>query len=117
MIVVILAVPIGGLLGWRWVRNLPLRLVHALIMGYIVVDAVLGKLCFLTLWEESLRRAAGQESLHDISFVGRMLHEILFVEVDQSILNGIYIAVGVLVLAGWLFVPPRRQDKSAAKSA
>ena len=28
MLLVMLAVPIGGLLRWRWVRNLPMRLIH-----------------------------------------------------------------------------------------
>ena len=102
-------VPLGGVLGWSWVRSLPLRLTHLGIMGYIVFNAIRGELCFLTHWEVDLRQAAGQETREQWSFVGRLLHDILFVEVDQDLLHGIYIGLGVLVLAGLVFVPPRRR--------
>ena len=57
-----LVVPLGGVLGWSWVRNLPFRLTHLGIMGYIVFNAIRGELCFLTYWEMDLRQAAGQEA-------------------------------------------------------
>jgi len=109
-----LLVPVGGVLGWSWVRSLPLRLTHLGIMGYIVFNAIRGELCFLTYWEMDLRQAAGQATREQWSFVGRLLHDILFVEVDQDLLHRIYIGLGVLVLGGLLLVPPRRRGTHAS---
>jgi len=46
----------------------------------------------------------------DFSFVGRILHDILFVDVDQALLHWIYAGLGVLVLGGMILVPPRRRQ-------
>jgi hypothetical protein len=109
MIFGMLVVPVGGLLRWRWVRNMPFRLIHLAIMGYIVFNAIRGELCFLTYWELDLRQAAGQVTQEDWSFVGRILHDILFVDVDQAVLHWIYAGLGALVVGGMVFVPPRRK--------
>ncbi|MDA1264864.1 MAG: DUF2784 domain-containing protein [Planctomycetota bacterium] len=113
LLVMLFAVPVGGVCRWRWVRNPALRMTHLAIMGYIVFNAARGELCCLTHWEMDLRRAAGQASGEDYSFVGRLLHDILFVDVDQSVLHWIYAGVGLLVLAGLFLVPPHRRAGEA----
>ena len=117
MLALIIAVPIGGLLGWRWIRSMPLRLSHLTIMAYIVFNAARGKLCFLTHWEMDLRALAGQRFADDYSFIGRLLHDLLFVEVDQSLLHWIYGGVGLFVLAGIVLVPPRRRAQPPTNAA
>ncbi len=115
MLTGLLAIPIGGLRGWRWVRNLKFRLIHLAIMAYIAVNAIRGELCFLTYWERDLRNAAGQrireeagrKIREDMSFVGRLLHNILFVDVDQRVLHGIYLGLAALLVVGVVLVPPR----------
>jgi hypothetical protein len=83
-------------------------------MGYIVFNAIRGELCFLTLWESSLRERAG-ETLDEASFIARQLHAILFVEVDQDRLHQIYIAFGVLVFASMLLVRPQSRAVRSLK--
>ena len=117
MLALIVAVPVGGALGWRWIRNVPLRLIHLAIMGYIVFNAARGELCFLTHWEMDLRAAAGQEARGDYSFVGRLLHDLLFVDVELVVLHWIYAGVGLLVLAGIVLVPPRRRPAQPSTRA
>lgn len=51
---------VGGARGWRWVRHRGLRLTHLGLMGFICAQALLGQLCPLTVWEQDLRRLAGQ---------------------------------------------------------
>ena len=75
---------LGWPLGWRWIRKPWLRYSHLAIMGYIVMNAIRGELCFLTNWETALRERAG-ETVEDASFVGRMLHSI---PRDKSSRNG-----------------------------
>ncbi len=97
---------IGWLRQWGWVRKPLLRFGHLAIMAYIVMNAVRGQLCFLTIWESDLRADAG-ETVESASFMGRVLHSLLFVEVDQDLLHQIYIAFGVFVLALTILVRPK----------
>ena len=104
---VALLIPIGGWLGWSWVRNRPLRLAHLLTVVIIVLQSLFGRLCFLTIWEAQLRRSAGQEP-DDISFMARLVRKLLFVEgVPQELLDRAYYLFFALLLVGWLFVRPR----------
>lgn len=121
----VVLVPIGWLLGWAWIRSLRFRLSHLAIMGYIVFNAVRGGTCILTRWETSLRLAAAQASTlpgqpgpspmddENISFVARLLHDLLFVEVPQPVLDKVYIGVGVLVLISLIVAPPRLRARRA----
>jgi hypothetical protein len=101
-----LAVFVGWPLGWRWVRSLAFRLTHLGVMLYIVQNAVRGKYCFLTHWEGDLRAKAGQEG-SDGSFIGRLLHDILFVDIPQDTLNTYYLIFFGAVLFSWWAVKPR----------
>ena len=53
---------VGGARGWAWVRCFYLRLIHVLLMVFVTGQAWLGRLCPLTLWEQDLRRIAGEAS-------------------------------------------------------
>ena len=51
MVAGLLAVPIGGLFGWAWVREPWWRWAHVAGMGVVAVQALARVPCFLTLWE------------------------------------------------------------------
>ena len=102
-----LALRIGGLRRWEWVRGLVFRFTH---LAVVVAVALQPKLCFLTDWEIELRARAGK-GIEEASFVGRILHEWLFVEVELATLQRIYIYFGVLVLVGLFTVRPRRRPQ------
>lgn len=59
---------VGGALGWRWVHHQSLRATHLGLMLFISAQTWLGQLCPLTVWEQDLRRLAGQGVYRD-SFV------------------------------------------------
>ncbi len=96
-------IPLGGLCGWRWVRGPAFRLIH---FGVVLVVALQQELCFLTVWELDLRERAGK-GIEEASFVARILHDWLFVDVELAVLQRIYIAFGALVLLGLFAVRPR----------
>ena len=96
----------GRILGWDWIRNPWFRLSHLGITAYISLNALRGELCFLTIWEWDLRERAGQRGTEG-SFLGGLLHDILFVDVPQESLNRIYLAFAGLVLLTLVWVPPR----------
>jgi len=109
----LLAVLIGWPLGWRWVRNFWLRAIHLLMIGIVVVQALLGVMCPLTVWEYNLRVAAGQD-VAEGSFIGRWLHNLIFVDATPGFLTCCYVGFGLLVVASWVFVPPRWPKRKSA---
>ncbi|MEW6073640.1 MAG: DUF2784 domain-containing protein [Planctomycetota bacterium] len=103
-----LAIPIGAWRGWRWVRRPGFRLPHVACAVLVAVEAAVGWICPLTAWERLLRGHAGQAD-EDVSFVGRLLRSILFVDVPQAALNVAHVLFGLLVLAALVLVPLRRR--------
>ena len=79
-----LAILAGGLAGWSWVRNRWFRIAHLGRMVLVAAQSAFGVLCPLTTLENDLRLRAGRP-LDQASFIGRWLHELLFVEVDLAL--------------------------------
>ena len=102
----IVAILIGALLGWGWVRNFWFRTVHFLMIAVVVFEAWLEIKCPLTTWEDRLREAAG-ETVSEGTFIGRCLHNLIFFDVPASSLSIFYVSFGALVLATLFLVRPR----------
>jgi hypothetical protein len=98
----------GGLLGWRWVRNLPLRLAHLAAVVLVAVEALLGVICPLTEWEYRLRELAGQRVEQQISFVARLVRSMIFYDFPAWVFTLAYLGFAVLVAGTFLLFPPRR---------
>jgi polyferredoxin len=96
----------GWLWRWGWVRNPWFRIAHLLAIVTVGLEAVCGIDCPLTVWEDRLRALAGQE-VNGVSFVGRMLHRMIFYEVDPWILDLGHILFALLVIAVFVAAPPR----------
>ncbi len=101
-----LLILVGGLRGWRWVRNRVFRALHLLATLVVPLQALWEHECPLTTWERDLRYEAG-EGISEASFVGRLLHEWLFVDLPMDSLTWIYVGFGLLVVAATWFVPPQ----------
>lgn len=97
---------LGGWRRWAWVRSRRLRLVHAALVVFIALQAWLGQLCPLTVWEQSLRRNAGQASYGE-SFIEHWLGRLLYVQAPWWAFVLAYSGFALLVLASWRWVPPR----------
>lgn len=98
---------VGGWRRWAWVRSLPLRAAHLALVAFIALQAWLGQLCPLTVWEQSLRRAAGQAA-YDESFIEHWLGRLLYVQAPWWVFVLAYSGFALLALASWRWVPPRR---------
>ena len=101
---------LAGLLArWSWIHNRLFRIAHLAAIGIVVLQAWFGQLCPLTIWENALRRRAGQ-SEYDETFVEHWLHEILFYQAEPWIFTAIYTAFGALVVLVW-FLGRRSERK------
>ena len=101
-----LAVVVGAVFGWRWVRRRWFRMIHLAAVLVVAVEALLGAWCPLTVWEWRLRRMAGQEAEEDISFVGRLIRKVVFVDLPDWGYTALYVGFGALVIVLLLAVRP-----------
>lgn len=98
----------GAAMKWQWVRNPWFRFTHLLAIAIVAVEAIKGWPCPLTVWEAQLRELAGQAFNGSESFMGKLLHDLLFFEnVPQLVLDTGYVATMILVLQGLIMYPPR----------
>jgi multisubunit Na+/H+ antiporter MnhB subunit len=125
------AILIGIVLRWRWVRNFWFRTIHFVMIAVVVAEALCGVICPLTTWEDDLREMAG-ETVGQGTFVGRLCNALLFYQpsVDEDIsgmsyeqytirleeesralqrrLAVAYCVFGAAVLLTVIFAPPQR---------
>ena len=91
---------LGLLARWRWIHNRVFRVTHLAAIGIVVVQAWFGQLCPLTLWENELRRRAGQPDYPE-TFVAHWLHQILFYQAESWVFTAGYTCFGGLVVLVW----------------
>jgi Protein of Unknown function (DUF2784) len=101
-----LAILLGGWLKWAWIRNRWFRRIHLAAIALVAVQAIFGWTCPLTTWEKSLRCAAGQLS-HDRSFIGYWAHQLVFVDLDESVLTICYCLLAAATLLLYWGIPPQ----------
>lgn len=120
-----LAIIVAAGFRWEWGRNRWFRLTHLLAIGVVAVEAVMGWQCPLTRWEYQLRELAGQPFDGSATFVGRMLHDLLFIDryftdgkPPEAFFTTLYLATLFVVLQGLIMYPPRLWSKpSGARPA
>ena len=101
----------GGLLGWPWIRNRLFRFLHLGAVLLVAVEALIGIWCPLTTWEWRLRARAGQDYEADISFVGRLIRSVIFVELPDWGFTVMYVGFGILILLVMVLIPPKKRKR------
>lgn len=97
----------GILRKWQWVRNFTFRSLHFVAIAVVVAESLCGVTCPLTVWEQNLRRLAGNES-YTGDFIPNLMHDLLFIEAAPWVFTLLYAAFGIVVLLTLVFAPPRR---------
>lgn len=106
-----LAILLGALLGWEWIRKPCFRLPHLCLILYVAAEAVLGLTCPLTKWEYELRISAGQRTEEDLTFIARLVRTIIFYDFPLWVFTALYLGFGLVVLLSFIFIPPRWQNR------
>ena len=104
----LVAIVVGGLRGWAWVYGLRWRALHVLLMLFVALQAWLGQLCPLTIWEQALRAHAG-EAVHAQGFIEHWLSRLIFFDLPPWVFVAAYTAFAALVVLAWWRVPPQRR--------
>lgn len=99
----LVAIPLGGWLGWGWVRVRWWRWLHLASMVVVAVQAVAGQACFLTIWQARLSGAGGAPEPLIMGVVNRLI----FWPLPLWVFAVLYVVLLVYVLALLKLVPPR----------
>lgn len=109
-----LLIVLGWILGWGWVRNFWFRISHLIMMMVVVFEEIMKIRCPLSVWEEHFRNLAGQPVTGE-TFMGRILHSLIFYDAPPIVFTIGYLSFGALVAATFLFCVPRwpRRNRGA----
>lgn len=100
---------LGGVVGrWGWIRNAWFRCSHLCAILIVAFETVAGIDCPLTIWEDQLRAAAGQP-VTEATFIGRIMHDLLFYDLPTWVFSTAYLTFFALVVATFVLAPPRRR--------
>ena len=99
----LVAVPLGAALGWRWVRVLWWRLLHLASLAVVALQAMLGRACFLTDWQDALTGGGAADPL-----IMRWVNSVIYWPLPAWAFTAGYVAVFAYVVALWVVVPPGR---------
>lgn len=105
----------GLLARWTWIHNCAFRITHLAAVVFIVVQAWIGQLCPLTVWENALRRRAGQSGYTE-TFVEHWLQKVIFYQAEQWVFTAIYTCFAALVVLAWLLGRRVRKNKRPRNS-
>jgi len=98
----LVAVPLGAWRGWRFVHLPGWRLAHVLSLGITALQAVLGRICFLTMWQALAEDRAGVTPL-----VMRWVNAAIYWPLPAWAFTLTYLAIFPYVLALLWIVPLR----------
>lgn len=98
----LLAVPLGARLGWGWVRIRWWRALHVASWIVVAVQAVLGRACVLTIWQDDLSGGAAEAPL-----VMRAVNRLIYWDLPMWAFTTLYLVLFAVVLVLWRRVPPR----------
>jgi len=98
----LLLVPLGYQLGWGWLTNKRLRIIHAGAMAFVTLETILGLTCPLTLIENYLSGMNTSES-----FIGFWVKRIFYYDFPMEYFALSYFLCLAWTFSMWKLFPPR----------
>jgi hypothetical protein len=100
-------IPFGAWRGWHWVRGFWWRLMHLISFAVVVVQALLGRACFLTIWQDQLSDNSNVQPL-----IEAWINRLIYWPLPLWVFAMAYVAAFVYVIALWIGVRPTRSRPS-----
>jgi hypothetical protein len=88
----LVAIPLGAWSGCKFVRVLWWRAMHLGVLGIVALQALLGRACFLTIWEGEFLRRAGEAALNE-PLVQRWVSQAIYWPLPSWFFAILYVAV------------------------
>lgn len=104
----LILIPVGAWLRWRIVRVGWLRLLHLAMLGVVVGQALAGRACFLTVWQNEL--AVGDQPAQPL--IMHWVDGFIYWHLPMWVFAIMYSIVFLYVLALTVLVPFGRRRES-----
>ena len=98
----LLAIALGAAFGWAWVRVLWWRALHLASWAVVALQALMGRACFLTLWQDRLTGAGAEPPL-----IARWVNRLIYWPLPIWVFGAVYLALFAAVVALWAWPPTR----------
>jgi Protein of Unknown function (DUF2784) len=105
----LVAVPVGAMRNWHFVRIGWWRVLHLLTLAAVAAQAVAGRACFLTIWQNDLT-ASVQPAM---PLIVRWIDQLVYWPLPIWVFAALYVLVFAYALALLWFVPPQRLRSEA----
>lgn len=106
----LIIVPLGAWRGWGFVRVRWWRALHLASMAMVVLQALFGRACLLTLWQDVLTGGGRQDPL-----IMRVINRLIYWPLPMWAFTNAYAALFVYALMLWRLVPPGPRPSSARR--
>jgi hypothetical protein len=103
----LVVIPLGAWRGWGFVREPVWRLLHLASLSVVALQALAGRACFLTMWEDALTGARDGEPL-----IMRWVNRAIYWPLPFWAFEALYVAVFAYTLALLWLVPPRWRGRA-----
>jgi Protein of Unknown function (DUF2784) len=97
----LVVIPLGAWRGWAFVRWRWLRLAHLGALAVVAAQAVAGRACFLTYWQDDLTGGGGQDPL-----IMRFVNSFTYWPLPAWAFTAAYLAVLAYAAGLWWWAPP-----------
>lgn len=104
----LVAIPMGVWRGWSWVRAPLWRWAHVSSLAAVALQALAGRACLLTVWQDALTGQAEGEPL-----IMRLVNRLIFWPLPAWVFTAGYVAVFAYTLALLRLAPPRPWRRAA----
>jgi hypothetical protein len=98
----LIAIPLGVWRGWPWVRAPLWRRLHLASLAVVALQALAGRACFLTIWQDALSGRPEGEPL-----IMRLVNSVIFWPLPAWVFTAAYVAILAYALALLRWAPPR----------
>jgi Protein of Unknown function (DUF2784) len=102
----LILIPLGAWRRWHFVRVLWWRALHLAILGFVALQALLDRVCFLTIWRAELLPQSG--SAAPMPLIARWVNGLIYWPLPLWVFAVLYVVVCVYALLLWRLVPPRQ---------
>ncbi|HUZ11442.1 MAG TPA: DUF2784 domain-containing protein [Caulobacteraceae bacterium] len=106
----LVAIPLGARLKWSFVRRPGWRLAHLASLAIVAAQAIAGRACFLTIWQDQLAGARQSQPL-----IMRWVDSAVFWPLPLWVFEAVYVAIFAYVVALFWLVPPRGWRRRGAR--
>jgi len=111
----LIVIPLGAWRRWTFVRIFWWRALHLVSLGIVALQALFGRACFLTLWQDALMHPLGEVE-RDQPLIQRWVMTLIFWHLPLWTFTTLYVLLWIYLVILWWKVPPRGPWSGSALS-